>query len=254
MGRIRKTVDFGNERHVTNVNAPMFGNHNSRGVSLRDTSEAVKKVNEEHSIDSCLGKLKMNFRPHDWHIALTYSDENYSGVDEKRALKDRRNFISKLRRRCRKAGIDLKYLVMSEQGVKSNKWHHHFVLPQEISIAMLYECWQFGQVRILNTMYSNGEFRGLAKYFVDKTKDGQKENDRRKGCSRYRFSKNCAEPKITYETGLSDTWLAVPRPPKGWVLKPDSLFNSVDGWGSYPYQKYILIKTGGEKTKCRRKE
>ena len=250
--RIRKTVDFGNERHVTNVNAPMFGNHKKRIGRIQGTSQAVKKINEEHSIDYCFGKLRMNFRPCDWHIALTYSDENYVD-DEQRAMKDRRNFISKLRRRCIKAGIELKYLVMTEQGVKSKKWHHHFVLPQEISIAMLYECWQFGHIRILNTLYPDGDFRGLAKYFVDKTKGGQKEDDRKKGCSHYRFSKNCKDPVITYETGLSDTWLAVPRPPKGWRLKPDSLYNSVDGWGGYPYQKYILIREKSEKHKCRKK-
>lgn len=240
--RIRKTVDLGNERRITNINAPMFGNHRRRSGKIRGTSDAVKKINEAHSVDECECTMKMNFVPHDWHIALTYSDENYPGVDEERALKDRRNFISKLKRRCEKCGIELKYLTMSEQGVRSNKWHHHFVLPQGISIAMMYECWAFGQIRILNTLYANGDFRGLAKYFVDKTKGGQKDDDRRKGQRRYSFSRNCIKPLITYETGLADTWLKNPRPPKGWRIKPDSVYNSEDGWAGYPYQKYTLVK------------
>lgn len=240
--RIRKTVDFGKEKRISNINAPMFRNHRKRTDRLNGTSAAVKKINEEHSVDECEGTLIMNFAPHDWHIALTYSDENYVGVDEERAMKDKRNFICKLKRRCEKLGIELKYLTMSEQGVKSDKWHHHFVLPQAISIPLLYECWTFGQIRILNTLYANGDFRGLAKYYVDKTKGGQKEDDRQKGKRRYSFSKNCVKPVITYETNLADSWRKTPRAPKGWMIKKGSLYNSVDGWGGYPYQKYTLIK------------
>ncbi len=240
--RIRKTVDFGNEKYITNINAPMYGNHKKRSSRIGGTSKAVKKLNENHAIDECEGILKMNFKPFDWHIALTYSDDNYVGKDEEQVKRDKRNFLSKLKRRCQKCGIELKYLTMSEQGVRSDKWHHHFVLPQEISIAMLYDCWKFGQIRILNTLYANGDFRGLATYFVDKTKGGQKDDDRIKGQRRYSFSHNCVKPIITYETGLSDTWLRNPRPPKGWRIKADSVYNSVDGWGGYPYQKYILVK------------
>ncbi len=239
--RIRKIVDYGNERHITNTNAPMFRNHKKRSKKLRGTSAAVKKINEEHSVDIAFGKLKMNFKPHDWHTALTYSDENYTD-DEDKVKRDKRNFISKLKNRCKKAGIELKYLTMTEQGVRSKKWHHHFILPQEIPISMLYECWKFGQIRILNTLYPDGDFRGLAKYFVDKTKGGQKDDDRERGKRRYSFSKNCIAPEITYETGLPDTWLSTPRPPRGWKLKPDSLYSDIDGWGGYPFQKYIIVK------------
>ena len=54
--------------------------------------------------------------------------------------------------------------------------------------------------------------------------------------------KFCGKPVITYETGLADTWRKNPRPPKGWHIKPDSVYNSEDGWAGYPYQKYTLVK------------
>lgn len=245
--RLRKTLDLGRKRIVTNVNAPMYGNHNKRYEKVKETSVAVKRVNQQHAVDYCNAMLEMNFKPHDWHIALTYSDENYVDVDEKRAAKDKRNFINKMKRRCEKSGIEFKYLTMTEKGVRSNKIHHHFVVPSEITRKMQFECWPFGQIRILNTLYADGDFYGLAQYYVDKTKGGQKEDDRKKFERRYSFSKNCLKPEITYETNLAETWLKVPRAPKGWYLDPDSLFVSTDSWGGYPFQKYTLIKIEEDK-------
>lgn len=104
------------------------------------------------------------------------------------------------------------------------------------------ECWPFGQIRILNTLYANGDFSGLAKYYVDKTKGGQKEDDREKGCSHFRFSNNCTGPKVTYEALYSYHWLKTPRAPQGYYVKPGSVYEGTDPFGSYPYQKYILVR------------
>lgn len=241
MGRVRKTIDCGNIRFISNFIAPMLGNHRKRADRSLETSERVKKINEIHKVDYCEGMLHNNFAPLDWHIALTYDDEHYNGVDEERAKKDTRNFRKKLERRCKKAGIELKYLTMTECGVRSARWHHHYVLPHSISIEMMYECWDKGSIRILNTLYKDGNFRGLAEYYVDKTKGGQKEDTAPRYKHKYSFSRNCAKPIVTYETDLSEKWRSTPLPPFGWQLKPDSLFNDVDSFG-YAYQKYTLIR------------
>lgn len=246
MPRLRKTIDFGDERRVSNIIAPMYGNHNKRLSRIAETAEAVKKINKSHAVDMCEGTLKMNFKPDDWHIACTYSDKCYAGVDYDRTVKDKRNFIAKLRRQCKKLGVELKYLTMTEEGVKSKKWHHHFVLPQEIPYPIIRKCWPFGQVRILNTLYVDGDFRGLAEYYVDKTKGGQKEDSRKKGERRFSFSLNCVKPKVTIEKNLSDSWFKVPRVPKGWALVKDSLYNGFDSWGNKFMQKYTLIKIDKE--------
>lgn len=241
MKRVRKTINCGNVKYIYNFIAPMYGNHKKRSGKLKGSSEAVKKINEIHAVDYCEAMINTNFSPHDWHIALTYDDEHYNGVDEERALKDRRNFINKLNRRCDKLGIDRRHLKMTEQGVRSKRWHHHFVLPQGIPPALMYECWTFGKIRILNTLYKDRDFRGLAQYFVDKTKGGAKEDDRPRYCHRYSFSRDCVKPIVTYETNLAEKWRDTPRPPVGWAIKPDSLYNSTDGFG-YNYQRYTLIK------------
>ena len=245
--RVRKNIDCGKVRYVHNFIAPMFGNHAPRRKRSSETCPAVKKCNDDHNIDYVNAVLTMNFTVHDWHIALTYSDECADRLDEERVLKDRRNFITKLRRRCQKLGIELKYLTMTEQGVRSKRWHHHFVLPKEIPIPLLYECWGFGHIRILNTLYeSPDDFRGLAKYYVDKSKGGTKEDDRLKGQHRYSFSRNCEKPEVTYETGLAASWRSVPIPPDGWTVKPGSLFNGIDELSGYPFQKYTLVRVPDE--------
>ena len=239
MSYIKRTIYAGDEIYVTKINAPMFGNHNSRSERVKPTAPAVKKCSDFRAAELCEAKLKLNFRPHDWHIALTYSCPPEEQTDE-RCSKDLRNFLDKLKRRCIKNGITLKYLKMTEKGVRSHKIHHHLVLPQEISISMMYECWSFGQIRILNTLYANGDFKGLAEYFVDKTKGGQKDDDRKKGEHRFTFSRNCKEPKITYELIHFSRWNK-PAAPKGYIVKQDSIRTGTTSAG-FPYQRYTLIR------------
>ena len=233
-------MDYGSEKIITNMCAPMFGNHRKRCRKFRGSSDAVKKINQAHKVDTVEGILKMNFQPGDWHLALTYSDENVG--DEIKVRKDRRNFFAKLKRRCEKIGLEMKYISTVEQGVRSSKWHIHVVLPQKIPITTIFECWQFGQVRILNVLYRDGNFRGLAKYLVDRTKGGEIEDTSPAYSKSFSCSRNCVKPVITYETNLGESWRKTPRPPKGWAIKPDSIYNSSDGWGGYPYQKYVLVK------------
>lgn len=241
MSYIKRTIDAGDEIFITKISAPMFGNHSSRSKKAKPTAPAVKKCSDFRAAELCEAKLKLNFRPHDWHIALTYSCTAEEQTEE-RCAKDLRNFLDKLKRRCVKNDITLKYLKMTEKGVRSHKIHHHLVLPQEISIAMMYECWSLGQIRILGTLYPNGDLRGLAEYFVDKTKGGQKDDDRRKGEHRFSFSRNCAEPKITYEVINFSRWKA-PTAPRGFIVKKDSVRTGTTLTG-FPYQRYTLIRAG----------
>lgn len=251
---VKSEMDMGDEIKVRKVMAPMYGNHNRRSKRIKPSREAVKKINFQHRVDLCSAKLKMNFKPHDWHIALTFDPNQYPDVTEEFAKKARADFVVKLRKLCRHDGIELKYLYMSEVGVKSGRWHHHFVLPAPtrhdpkagVTTDMLYECWKYGHIRILNTLYQNGDFHGLAVYFCDKTKGGQSEDTRAGGRHSYQFSRNCVSPVITYEIISSANWSKKPRAKKGYRIKPGSIYSGETPSG-YPYQTYILQKVSVQK-------
>lgn len=246
---VRKKIHIVTEDKVeiweTDCKMPMLGNHNSRSKSIKATSDTVKKINEIHSIENCQAMLEMNFKPGDWHIALTYNDDNYI-ADKDTVMKRARQFVEKLRRWCRKHDIELKYLTMDERGVKSKRWHHHFVLPAEIPIQVIRDVWKYGFVRLLNCLYEDNEkgFHDLAAYYVDKTKGGRKEDDRQPRERRYRFSRNCVKPKVTYEAMYSHSW--TDKPPMGMVEKPGSRYEFVMADGNYPCRKIKWV--GGNQT------
>ena len=254
--RIHIKTDDRYEIWEADCKMPMLGNHNPRCRASRKSSEAVKKINEIHSVENCQAMLEMNFKPGDWHISLTYNDDNYT--EEKAVVMKRaRQFVEKLRRWCKKHDVELKYLTMDEQGVKSKRWHHHFVLPSEIPIQVIRDLWQYGFVKLNNCLYDsiNG-FYGLALYFVDKTKGGRKEDDRKSRERRYRFSRNCIKPKITYEIMHSRSW--TDKPPKGMIEKPGSREEFVMADSNYPCRKIKWVggtkacqkPRGGVKLRC----
>ena len=246
MSYIKRTVDAGNKIFISKFSAPMFGNHNSRSKKIKATSAAVRKCNDFHAVEKCEAKILVNFRPGDWHISLTYA--NVEDLTEEQAKKDLRNFLYKLKRRCRKNNITLKYLKMTDKSC-SGRLHHHLVLPQEITGGMLKECWEHGIVKVLALL--SDDVRGLAEYYVDKTKKGQKEDDRQEFVPRYSFSRNCTEPKTEYEIISANKWTNTPRAPKGYVVDNNSVTTGVSKMG-FPYQRYTLVRTEAKK-KCQRK-
>ena len=250
MGYIKRTVEAGNKIFVSKFLAPMFGNHRSRSVRLKETSPSVKKCNDFHAAEKCEAKILVNFRPGDWHISLTYAD--VENLTEEQAKKDVRNFLDRLKRRCAKQNITLRYVKMTERSLKG-RLHHHLILPQEIPGQMILECWEHGIVKA-NALLGS-DVRGLAEYFVDKTKKGQKNDDRPKNTARYSFSRNCIEPKITYENISASKWRIEPKAPKGFMLDKNSVVTGTSKMG-YEYQRYTLVRIKSKEAnrKCQRKK
>ena len=246
---IKRTVEAGSKIFIAKFSAPMLGNHKSRSRKIKETSAAHKKCNDFHAAEKCEAKILVNFRPGDLHISLTY--ENVDGLTEEQAKKDLRNFLDKIKRRCDKNNITLKYLKMTDKSCKG-RLHHHLVLPQEIPNDMILECWKHGIVKTIAML--TDDVRGLAEYFVDKTKKGQKDDDRPEFVPRYSFSRNCTEPKTRYEIIGAGKWLDEPRAPKGFIIDKNSLVTGVSKRG-FDYQRYTLIRINRTemKSKCQRK-
>ena len=246
--RLRKVKDFGSFKEIENyIYAPMYGNHSARGEKSKETAAAVKKVNERKTAEKVEDKIKANFHPKDWYLTLTYLDA-YLPKDEAGAIKDMRNFLDRLKRHCKKNGIVLKYLKTTEQGEKRKRWHHHIILPGQIKFEDLENIWGKGSINP-KRLWSEGNtddkkdrlnVHNLAEYFVGVHKKGKTSEDREKHKKRYSFSRNCTEPKVTYEV-MAPRWLKNPRIPKGWEMAAGSLEEYKDAYGLL-HQKYRIVK------------
>ncbi len=237
---LKKTIECCGEIEVIKFHGGMFGNHSKRKQKseCKKTSEKVARHNFRMEAKNLYNLLRLNFNKDDWHIALTYSPEKQITAEE--AEKEITNFFKRLRYHCKKSGIVLKYIRNTDIG-KTGRIHHHVILPQEIPFALINNLWSNGRVNLNNTLWDNKDYYNLACYLIDPTHKGTLPDTHIKGQKRYKCSNNLIRPKVEYEIIRAERWVSDPRPPKGYYIKEDSLYNSIDEFTGFPYQSYILI-------------
>ena len=90
----------------------------------KKTPEEIREANKRQAARKLERLMNANFRPGDWHITLTYRKEIRPSPEE--AREELKKFLGCLRRRYRKAGHELKYIVATEY--RSKHIHHHLVV------------------------------------------------------------------------------------------------------------------------------
>ena len=214
----------------------MFGDHRKRAAKTQESAVKVEKHNERKAIFNLYLLLCANFHKGDHNMTLTYRRGlRPKPEDSKKIVSD---FFKRLRKWCKQQNRDCRYIWVTHIGSKGGI-HHHIVLPKWIPYDVLCDLWQCGNVSVGHPLYGNNDYMGLAEYLIQGTKGETPYHV--KGGRRYNPSKNLKRIEPQREWVQAKAWRINPKPPKGWMLKPDSLINDVDIWG-YPYQRYTLIK------------
>lgn len=205
------------------------------------TPEEMEKQNARNRATQCQLLILANFR-NGFHITLTYPKEERP-PDVETAKRILRSFHSRMKRRYQAAGLEYKWLLVTEIGARG-AIHHHLVI-EDIQIGSfstvkaVRECWNGG--KYITPMYEEGEYRALSEYLVKK-----ESKEEIKGC-KLTHSRNLIMPKTTRKKRRGNSWLADPRIPKGWELVKDSLYNGVNAYTGLPYQQYLIARIeGGE--------
>jgi len=240
--RYRKLKDFGDWKEIENyIVAPNLGNTSSRAPREKPTKEAVRKVNQRKAVERCEDKLRANFKPYDKFTTLTFAENPDSKQKAARAYDA---FMKRLRRRCDKLGIEVRFCKTIEQGERTGRWHIHAVINDEVPYELIRDCWAKCGNIFVKSLWGDGSgfanVHNLAEYFVGVNKKDKRLDEKIKSERTYSFSSNCVEPVITYEP-MSAKWLDVPRVPHGWALVPASLAEYVDAYG-LKHQKYIITR------------
>lgn len=236
---LRTEYDLGEERIIVKTySAGMLGNHASRKPKETATSEKVKRHNRKKAVFNLMLLLKLNFIKGDWNITLTY--QKGLRPTKENAKKIVQKFFRDLRRWCERNGRTARYIWVTHIGKKGGI-HHHVILNQGIPFDVICDLWKYGAVSVGHPLYPDKDYRQLAAYLLDDTKNGDCPSAHEKGERLYNASRNLkrAEPKRKWiNTGK---WKKNPKEPKGWSLDKDSLINGVDLFG-FPYQFYIIRK------------
>lgn len=170
---------------------PVFQRPGQRRAKCRPCSEVQARLNERNSIREAIRVAEANFRPGDYALHLTYAEEPGS-LDDARRLLD--NFLKRLRRLYRRAGLELRYMKRTERGKKAGRVHHHLYITGGMDRDRIEELWGQGRCNSRRLQFGRDGIEGLTAYIAGEGKS--RDTYRRWSCSR-----NCVRPQAEEHDG-----------------------------------------------------
>lgn len=164
---------------------PVFGKAGQRRKRYKPTSECQKRLNKKNAEMKLTRLMNANFTEDDLRFDLTYSPGNLPEDDDV-AIKELRNFLRRLKRFRKKAGLSaLKYIAVTEKS-KKGRYHHHLVISGGVSIGALAALWGRGYTSAKPLQFDENGVEGLAKYLVKEPI----------GSKFYQASRNLTQPEV----------------------------------------------------------
>ena len=164
-------------------------------------------------------------------------------------------FLKKMRKLCKKAGVQLRYIWVMETKRETNP-HHHIVMNR-IPVELIETAWEMvdeaGGITAgisFRPLDRRGNHAKLASYLIKESKSTmQRMTEMGKRGKRFSCSQNLVMPKPCYTRVEADHWAAEPKAAKGaYLFKWDNgetvrTGESETGW---PWQEYFEIYAEGE--------
>lgn len=223
-------------------NNGMHSSKTKRAKRISRTPEAMAKNNERQAVKKLARLINCNFEAGDAIVTLTYKPDERPG-NTQQTKQDISNFLRRLKDLCKKLGIDVFYIGVSNFDCCGVPHHHLLLKANVINFVDIDNLWRLGKIRItkLNGK-DNGDYTKIAYYFLRHTNKVYNDPKRRVHAKRYISSRNLKQPIIITKIIKSDSWRAAPSAPNGYWLISDSVINSVNSITGWPYQYYKCIR------------
>lgn len=143
--------------------APIRGKR--RRSRCRPTSEVQERYNAKRAERRLVRLVHANFGVSDYTVGLDYRDECLP-EDDGQIKRDAQNFLARLRRLYRSAGIELKYICVSAHGKRGGRAHHHLIISGGISAEEIRAKWTKGRVHCEVLQFDRDGCADLSEYIV----------------------------------------------------------------------------------------
>lgn len=176
------------------------------------TSDLRQKLNDRTAASKFRRLIAANFKPRDWVVTLTYSDDSLPATPEKARARYLKPCINKLRQAFRDLGENpLKYMYVTEGLHGDKRLHHHIIVPDIPEIKnVIRDQWPFGHVN-----FESISSRGYETWASYLTKEPRKTGRRHVGDRMWTPSLGLKKPDvITYEVPDDFRY----EPPAGVVI------------------------------------
>lgn len=232
------TYEIGDVRMVSKYYP---GNYGAPGVRRSDrrrrTSEEVRKNNDRNRMRKLQRIILANF-PTGRTVHLTYRKDGRPETMEE-AMRQRKDFLKAMRKACREAGIEWKFIIVTERGKRGQALHHHMIVEDRTEpidlLRTISKLWTHGRVASTKMEEEEDGFATLADYLL------KKETKTEKGTS-YSRSRNLIVPEPKKEIIKRRTWTREPKAPAGWYVVKGSVWNAFTP-GGWPVQRYTMRRT-----------
>lgn len=236
---IRNEYDLGRVIQVEHYYPGNFGAPGKpRQPKRKRTPEDIERQNRTNRAKKIQRIILANFKEGDWHLILKYKPGERPETYE-RAKKNLKNFLDKIRRVYKKKGYQLKFIAVTERGKKGQALHHHIIIedihtPDFNTVDLIKKMWPGFKTFI--DLYEDGDYENLAEYIVKiETKEEEE-----KGKATYSRSRNLIIPKPKRKKLLRRKWPDEPKPKKGYMIIPSTVYNGINPVTMYPYQHYSM--------------
>ncbi len=144
-----KRVDCGDYTYVdlypVYSEAPVQGR--KRKAKYKETPETMQKLNDRNSKIKQEQIIHANFDNTSYKLEFTYNNQ-FLPIAPKRAKMDIQNLIRVFQRMYKKAGVELRYMYVTQYGEKSGRVHHHMIMTGGVSREQLIKAWGMGRMNI----------------------------------------------------------------------------------------------------------
>lgn len=207
------------------------GNHrNPRAKRMCITRETVQKNNDRIAAKR-LARLLNAYCDSSWfHDTLTYAQE----VSVELGMKIFIRFLARLRRKMKKAGMELMWIAAPEF---KKRLHHHFIT--NAPVEMVREAWTEGLV-LPRPMDEGPNYQRLAEYIIKETVTTFREEN----CpfkTRYSHSRNMKQPVPMVEQVSTRQLFEDPQPRKDYYLVKDSIRRFEHPVTGLEHLEYVMI-------------
>ena len=177
---------------------PVYKKAGQRNSKAKPTAEVQEKLNQRNSERELIRVLNENFTPDDLEIHLTFDDKCMpNDYEEAKRLVD--NFIRRVKRRYKNAGLELKAVVVISGG-EGKRWHYHITLKCGIDRDELEALWPYGYANSRRLRFNENGVEGLAKY-ISRQHMQDEGVERVKGRRRWFGTRNLKRPQPKTTTG-----------------------------------------------------
>lgn len=150
---------------IWNERPPAKGRRHRRGHS----SEAQVRLNQKRAEHRLADLIHTNFGKDDYALRLDYKKlaaELGRMPSEEEVRRHIYNFMRCLARLYQKAGIEFRWLYVTERGKKGNNVHHHVLVSGGIDRNEIERKWRHGYANSQRLQFSETGLRGLVHYIV----------------------------------------------------------------------------------------